>query len=131
MGDVDLDAGVVRIQRGRVAVTPTRDAVDEPKSEQSRRVVPVGLLPGVVDALRAFRAVQARDRLAAGGAYRDSGCVVVDELGTPPRPEWYSDRFRRLCRDADLPVIRLHATRHTAADVLLHAGMPAVDVAAG
>lgn len=78
--DVDLDAGVVRIERGRVAVTPTTDAVDEPKSEQSRRVVPVGLLPGVVDALRAFRTVQARDRLAAGSAYRDSGYVVVDEV---------------------------------------------------
>lgn len=35
--DVDLNAGLVRIKRARVAVTPARDAVDEPKSEQSRR----------------------------------------------------------------------------------------------
>lgn len=128
--DVDLDAGLVRIERGRVAVTPTRDAVDEPKSKQSRRTIPVGLLPGVVDALRSLRARQAADRLAAGSAYGESGYVVVDEIGTPPRPEWYSDRFRRLCREAGVPVIRLHATRHTAADVLLHAGMPPLDVAA-
>jgi integrase len=35
-----------------------------------------------------------------------------------------------LARQRRLPTIRLHATRHTLADVLLNAGMPAVDVAA-
>lgn len=128
--DVDLDAGTVSIEQGRVAVTPTRDAVDEPKSEQSRRVLPVHMVPGVVEALRTLRARQARERLALGAAYFDSGYVVVDERGKPPRPEWYSDRFRALCRAAGVPVIHLHATRHTLADTLLNAGMPAVDVAA-
>lgn len=128
--DVDLEAGTVRIERGRVAVTPTADAVDSPKSEQSRRVVPVGLLPGVTAALRSLRVQQAAERLALGSGYPDTGYVVVDQVGRPPRPEWYSDRFRALCRTAGVPVIRLHATRHTVADTLLAAGMPAVDVAA-
>jgi len=128
--DVDLDAGTVRIEQARVAVTPTTDTVDEPKSGQSRRTVPVGLVPGVTAALRGLRARQAADRLALGPAYLDSGLVVVDSAGKPPRPEWYSDRFRALCRDAGVPVIHLHATRHTLADTLLNAGMPAVDVAA-
>lgn len=128
--DVDLDAGTVRVEQGRVAVTPTTDTVDEPKSAQSRRTVPVGLVPGVTAALRSLRARQAAERLALGPAYVDSCLVVVDSAGKPPRPEWYSDRFRALCREAGVPVIHLHATRHSAADTLLNAGMPAVDVAA-
>ena len=56
--------------------------------------------------------------------------MVVDEAGAPPRPETYSDRFRHLCREAGVPVIHLHATRHSLADLLLGLGMPAVDVAA-
>jgi integrase len=39
--------------------------------------------------------------------------VVVDELGEPYRPEWYSDQFRNLAKAAGLPVIRLHDARHT------------------
>lgn len=128
--DVDLDAGTVRVERGRVAVTPTTTAVNDPKSDQSRRVVPVGLLPGVESALKALKVRQASERLALGSGYRASGYVVVDERGRAPRPEWYSDRFRALCRAADVPPIHLHATRHTLADTLLNAGMPAVDVAA-
>lgn len=129
--DVDLEAGTVRVERGRVAVTPTVDIVDEPKSERSRRVVPVGMLPGVVSALRALRARQAAERLALGPAYRDTGFVVVNEAGIPPRPEWYSDRFRALGREAGLPPIHLHALRHSGESWLLsEAGLPAVDVAA-
>ena len=29
------------------------------------------------------------------------------------RPKWYSDRFRALCRQADVPTIRLHAVWHS------------------
>lgn len=128
--DVNLDTGEIRIEQGRVAVTPTTYAIDAPKSAQSRRVVPVGLMPGVAEALRSFKARQSSERLALGGAYADSGLVVVDEVGVPPRPEWYSDRFRKLCVSAGVPSIKLHALRHSVADFLLGLGMPAIDVAA-
>jgi hypothetical protein len=41
--------------------------------------------------------------------------VLVDDLGKPLRPELYSDRFRRLCREARLRTIHLHLIRHTLA----------------
>lgn len=129
--DVDMEAGTVRIEQGRVAVTPTRDALDDPKSAQSRRVVPVGILPGIMAALRTLKTTQTTERLALGPGYDNrADLVVVDAVGQPPRPEWYSDRFRALCRAAGVPEIHLHATRHTAGSLLLNAGMPAVDVAA-
>ena len=65
--DVDLDAGVVTVRQGRVALDHG-DAVDEPKSAQRQRVVPVEAIdPGTVAALRSLRVAQAADRLAAGG----------------------------------------------------------------
>ena len=42
--DVDLSAGVARVRKCRVAVTPTHAEVGDPKSEVSERDVPVELM---------------------------------------------------------------------------------------
>jgi integrase len=55
---------------------------------------------------------------------------LVDGFGRPIRPELYSDRFRRLCREAELRPIHLHLIRHTLATELLRAGVTIVDAAA-
>jgi integrase len=131
--DVNLDAGTVSITQGRVQLQRDgqRAVVDEPKSEQRRRTIPVEVIhPGTVALLRSLKARQAADRLAAGQAYQDSGLVVVDALGVPVRPEWYSDTFRRLCAGADVPVIRLHSVRHSLAFWLHSLGVTPADGAA-
>lgn len=56
--------------------------------------------------------------------------MVVDELGQGPRPEVYSDRFRRLCRAAGVPSIRLHSVRHSLAFWLHSLGVTPADAAA-
>ena len=53
------------------------------------------------------------ERLAAGKAYTNSGYVVVDELGEPVHPEWYSDEFGRLAKRAGVKRIVLHEGRRT------------------
>jgi hypothetical protein len=40
-------------------------------------------------------AQQAAEKLGAGLAYESSGYFVVDELGQPVNPDWYSDEFQR------------------------------------
>jgi hypothetical protein len=45
------------------------------------------------------------------------------------RPELYSDRFRRLSRQAGLRVIHLHLVRHTLAVAMNRAGVAPVDAA--
>lgn len=131
--DVDLEAGTVTVAQGRVQLQDggQRSHVDEPKSEQRRRTVPVEVIhPGTVALLRSLKARQAADRLKAGAAYHDEGLVVVDALGVPVRPEWYSDRFRALCRDAGVPAIRLHSVRHSVAFWLHQLGVAPADAAA-
>lgn len=131
--DVDLDAGTVTVSQGRVQLHygGQRTHVDEPKSAQRRRTVPVEQIhPGTVGALRSLRAAQAADRLRAGAAYHESGYVVVDALGVPVRPELYSDTFRRLCHEAGVPRIRLHSVRHSLAFWLHREGVSPADAAA-
>lgn len=128
--DVDLTAGVVRISQGRVALDRTSH-VDDPKSDARRRALPVEAMhPGTVAALRALSARQAADRLLAGPAYDESGLIVVDALGRPVRPEWYSDRFRALCKAAGVPSITLHSVRHSLAFWLHREGVTPADAAA-
>ena len=115
--DIDLQAKTITIQRARVEVTGSGVVEVGPKTERGNRTLP---LDGTLAAsLRSLKAQQARERLEAGEAY-SNGCsdcgeahVVVDELGDPYRPEWYSDQFRNLAKAAGLPTIRLHDARHT------------------
>lgn len=131
--DVNMDAGTVSVAQGRVQLQHggQRSHVDEPKSAQRRRTVPVDVIhPGTMNLLRTMRAQQMRDRMAAGGAWEDSGLVVVDALGAPLRPERYSDLFREVCRTAGVPSIRLHSVRHSLAFWLHHVGVAPADAAA-
>jgi integrase len=100
---------------GKVQIAP-------PKSRNGLRELPLDAT--VASALRALKVVQAAEKLAAGEAYVDSGYVVVDELGEPVHPEWYSDEFRRLSKRAGVKTIVLHEGRHTALSLMEKAGVP-------
>ncbi len=129
--DVDMEAGTVTVRQGRVALGSSNYAVDDPKSPQRRRTLPVEeVLPGTVGLLRRMRRRQAEDRLRAGSAWRETGLVLVDEVGTPLRPDTYSERFRQLCASASMPKIHLHSLRHTNAFLFIAAGVAPTDAAA-
>ena len=129
--DVDLEAGVASVSQGRVALDDGTTVVDDPKSAQRVRAVPFEAIhPGSIALLKKMKTRQAEWRLAAGAAWRDSGFVVVDELGDPIRPEVYSDRFRRLCAAAGVRIITLHHVRHSLAFWLHQIGVAPADAAA-
>lgn len=128
--DLDLKEGVALISQGRVALDRS-DHVDDPKSAARRRAIPFETIwPGTLEKFRSLSAQQAADRLRAGGAFTESGLVVVDTLGHPVRPEWYSDRFRALAREAGLRPITLHSVRHSLAFWLHREGVTPADAAA-
>lgn len=85
----------------------------------------------VLAALKTLKTKQAEQKLAAGPAYSNAGrYVVVDELGQPLHPEWYSDEFLRLVKQVAVPRVPLHGARHCAASLLGDLGFPDVVVAA-
>lgn len=129
--DVDLEAETVQISNVRTLVwTLDGGQVVEkgPKTAAGRRLLP---LPGpVTSALRAFRAAQAAERLAAGGSYRASGYVLVDELGEPFKTDQLRRAAYRLMRTAGVRKVRLYDARHACLTYLTVSGVPAPIVGA-
>ena len=127
--DVALDAEPqITIRQARVLVTSSDIVVSPPKTARGRRSLPLDQV--VRQALADLQHTQLQERDRAGAAYQDSGLVVVDEVGTPMRPDVYSSRFKRLVAQAGLRPIRLHDLRHTALTRMTLAGVPLPVVAA-
>jgi integrase len=93
----------------------------DPKTDAGTRTIPVDA-EGIA-LLQRHRARQNERRLALGSAWVDSGKVFIYDDGSPLRPSWISDRFVKLYMAAGLPPIRLHDLRHTAATLMLAAGV--------
>ena len=117
---VDLDAALLhvrvalqRIGRGWTLV--------EPKSERSRRSI---ALPAfAVLALRSHRVRQLEQRMLSGSAWTDQGFVFTNRDGGPLESRNVTKAFQRVLRELDLPTLRFHDLRHTAATLLLAQGV--------
>ncbi|WP_243057816.1 tyrosine-type recombinase/integrase [Nocardioides sp. SR21] len=119
--DVNLDAGTIHV-RGTLSRRGGALVRDEPKTKKSRRHFEVS--SDVVETLRAVKRRTARERLAAGPAWEDTGYVFVTEKGTPVDPRNAHRDINRLAGLAGLPKIGMHTLRHTAATLMLSHGVP-------
>jgi integrase len=94
----------------------------EPKTASSRRHIPLSKLALV--ALQVHREEQHKQRFAVGRAWRsDLNLVFPNLLGGIMDPHYFQKRFYALLERADLPRIRFHDLRHTAATLLLKRGV--------
>jgi hypothetical protein len=89
-----------------------------PKTKAGKRTLPLD--GALISALKAFKAAQAGEKLAAGEAYDSTGdYVVCDELGAPSDPARLRRAWYRLMREAKIPKIKPYtASRHAAASYL-------------
>lgn len=119
-GDIDLGAGRLHVRRSLVCVTH-EPQYSTTKTAKSRRTI--ALDPATVAALRAHRATQAAEKLAAGAVYDDADLVFCDRRGGALHPERFTRTFQEQVARAGLPRIRLHDLRHTWATLALQAGV--------
>jgi integrase len=84
------------------------------------------MLPAIaVDGLRRQRERQDADRSAASTAWQDrGGLVFTDAVGRHLHPTAVSHAFRLAADRLGLTGVRLHDLRHTAATLMLGAGVP-------
>ncbi len=119
--DVDLDGRTLAVKgtlkRGRDGLF-----VDTPKTASGSRVVP--LVGDTADALREHRRRQLAERLAAGPLWSELGFVFTTETGEPLDPRNLLRWWYRLTAKAGVGRPRFHATRHTAATLMLDQGVP-------
>lgn len=118
--DLDLDAATLSIRRALVAVG-YEVRMSEPKTRRARRVI--ALDTHTVGVLRQHRAIQAKERLAWGPAWTDTGHVFTREDGALIHPDSFTKLFDRLVRGSGLARIRLHDLRHSHATLALQAGV--------
>ena len=81
--------------------------------------------------MKALKARQAEEKLAAGSAYLVTGYVLVDEQGAP----WKTDKLRRetykLMAAAKVRKVRPYDARHACLTYLAASGVPDVVSAPG
>jgi integrase len=118
--DIDPKNGRLAVRRTVVAVGYDVH-VSEPKTMNGRRSV--SLDPTTLDALKGHGQRQKEERLRSGLAWRAAGLVFTTEDGAPIHPDRISKLFAQLVARFELPRIRLHDLRHTAATLALTAGV--------
>jgi integrase len=130
---IDLDTLSVVVAR-QVLVRPRavrgapRVFIRETTKTRRRRRVRFDAATGA--ALRRWKAAQAKDRLAFGGAWKMDGglglevpWVVTEPNGYVVNPETLLGRWKRLVTVAGVTLISLHGARHSYAELALSAGV--------
>jgi integrase len=119
--DVSLPNATVSVSR-TASWVGGKTTYTEPKTQRSRRVVP--LPPETIAVLRDWRKRQAAERLVAGELYdAEAGLVFADELGAPLPPKRITKAFGRAVERSGLPTVTLHGLRHSFATIALGAGV--------
>jgi integrase len=130
--DVDLANGDLRI-RQQLQVVNKRLVLQELKTEKSRRTLALPLV--CVEALRTYRKRQLEQRLKAGADWVETGLVFTTlrrgkgrKLGTALHPRNVLRTLHAIMVAADLPLMRFHDLRHSAASLLIAEGVQLAEV---
>jgi len=114
--DVDFEAGVLRVCNTVVQDGGIKIESERTKTEKSRRVIP--LIPETVPYLK-----QLKERQETSGLELDKICCWPD--GDEVRGDFLTRALHKVQRRADLREIRFHDLRHSAASLLIGAGVSA------
>jgi integrase len=118
--DVDLDRGMLAVSGSLQRDGEGAWHIGSTKTDRSR-VVEVAAL--AVTALREHRAHQHEERLLAGSRWNATDLVFCSEFGKHLNPVTLNRILHRILEAAELPPIRFHDLRHTAATRLLERGV--------
>lgn len=119
--DTDLNHDSLHITRSAGRLRGQGMTFRQTKTHRSRR--PVALSPETVAVLREHRRAQLEQRMLVGPAYEDQGLVFASATGRPLDDSSLRRAFTRITRDAGIGALRFHDLRHTAATLMLRAGV--------
>lgn len=120
--DIDFDAGTITCERTITRDERFRQEVGTTTKTSRSRTIAVP--PSTMQALREHRTRQLERRLATTG-WMNTGLVFERGNGQMAAQETLRKMHARICKAADVPIIRMHDLRHTAATLLLRRGVPA------
>ena len=134
--DIDLDAGVISINRTVQNIAGRGTVFTAPKTKRSRRCIKIG--PECVQLLREYRQHQKAERFKVGSEWMRrveiEGKRVENDLlftkwnGAPMDPDDVTTWFGRFLAAHNLPAVHFHSLRHTNASLLIAAHVPVTTV---
>ena len=123
-GDIDLERGLLDVQRSSLYLPEKGVFMDDTKNNSSKRVLK--LTPDALVMLRQYKAWQGRERLRIGDqwaeAWGDHPRLFTTWNGKPLHPATVTGWFHDFIARSDLPPVSIHSLRHTNATLLIAAG---------
>jgi integrase len=126
--DFDPGKSTLRVQRAIHKLRPGEIIVREPKTARSRRTI--ALDGGTVSLLVEHRRESEHVAAMFGRKLRPTDYIFARTDGQPWPPDAYSRAWYRVTSELGLKGLRLHDLRHSAASLMLAAGVPVQLVAA-
>ena len=108
--------------RATLARTNLGPNITPPKTESALRQI--ALTDSLVEVLKFHRIAQDQEKVSGGNKYIDKGFVFATKTGEPVDPR---NLFRALViasKKAGIAAVGLHTLRHSAATMMLEAGVP-------
>lgn len=115
--DLDKEKGTIKVQRQLQRVVGKGLTFTEPKADSSRRLIALG--PMTLKKLNEHKARQDVERNGFGKEWLSLDLIFTKENGSPIGPRCVIRDFKAIIHKAELPDIRFHDLRHTAATLLL------------
>lgn len=119
--DIDFSENRLVIVRNVRRISGQGYVFGKPKTHRSRRSI--ALDAGTAQGLQEHRRRQLEGRLLVGPAYTDQDLVFATPVGDVLADSTVRTAFNRILQRAELPRIRIHDLRHTAATLMLKAGV--------
>jgi integrase len=119
--DLNWENGTLQVRRTLGRTKKYGLSFSEPKTQKGRRSV---TLPQVaIEALRRHKARQNEEKMKLRNVWDDGDLIFPNEIGRPmERQNLVRRSFKLLLKKAELPDVRFHDLRHTAATLLLRLG---------
>jgi integrase len=118
--DVDMDHGRLAVRQSVTIGAHGAPIFQEPKTPKARRTITVPA--EVIAALREHKRSQNVRRLTIGQAWRDNDLVFSVADGGPINPTNLRRNLIAIATRADVPLLNIHALRHSHSTMLLEAG---------
>ena len=119
--DINWLKASLKIQRQLQRISGEGLVFNEPKSASGKREIVLG--PSTISILQSHRIQQSVEMSFDGGQWKDMDLVFSTRIVTPIEPRNILRIFKKLLKNAELPNIRFHDLRHTAATLMLQEGI--------
>ena len=124
--DVDWIKGTIKVSRQIQDIPGKGSLSGAPKSFAGTRTILLG--EKALAELREQKERVEEDKFKAGKGWKDNDLIFPSIVGTPFVSMSLQHDFKRILQLANLPNIRFHDLRHTAASLMLNHGVPALVV---